>query len=117
MLVSRDWKNLRTKKCHELQYEGPAIKKGPGVDKPPPGGPRGAPRKTGGATGILKRSLARSARTFFGPNSCILVFLRILRFSHREPRNLGEGEGPGVTGVNKLRSKIGSNSLGEGGFY
>jgi hypothetical protein len=30
--------------------------------------PRGAPRKTGSVTNILKRSLARFARNFFGPN-------------------------------------------------
>jgi hypothetical protein len=40
-----------------------------------------------------------------------------LRFSHREPRNRGEGEGPGLVGVNKLRATSGGKSLGEGGFY
>jgi hypothetical protein len=49
-------------------YEGPSVNKSPGVNKPPPGRPRGAPRKTGSATSILKRSLARFARKFFGPN-------------------------------------------------
>jgi hypothetical protein len=57
-----------------LTYEGPPVNNSPGVKKPPPGGPRGAPRKAGGVTSILKRSLGRFARKFSGPNSCILFF-------------------------------------------
>ena len=40
----------------------------------PPGAPGGPPRGAGRVTSILKRSLARFARKFFGPNSCIFVF-------------------------------------------
>jgi hypothetical protein len=48
-------------------YEGPPINRSSGVNKPPHGGPRGAPRG-GRVTSILQRSLVRFARFLFDPN-------------------------------------------------
>jgi hypothetical protein len=102
---------------HEPQmrnaYEGLPVNKSPGVNKPPPGGPRGG---AGSATSIFKRSLACFARNFFDPNSCVWVFNGCWWFSHQEPRNRGEGEGQGWRGLINFGPKAEASLWGRAGF-
>jgi hypothetical protein len=97
-------------------YEGPPIKKKPGVNKPPPGAAGGAPRGAGSVTSILQRSLARFVRNFSVRITAYWFFNGFLGFSHREPLNRGEGEGQGWRGLITFGPKSVASLWGRGGF-
>ena len=58
-------------------YEGPPINKGPGVNKPPPGGPLGAPRKTGGRYQHFEEIVGALRAQIFRSEKMHIVFQRI----------------------------------------
>jgi hypothetical protein len=86
--------------------------KSPGVDKPPPVGPRGGR----GVLPALSRDRWRASRAIFSVRiNAYGAFHGFGRLLGSGASKSGWGRGSGRTGVNKLRSKSGGNSRGEGG--
>jgi hypothetical protein len=99
-------------------YEGPLVNKSPGVNKPPLRGPPKGPEEGTERyqhfeeiVGALRVQIFRAELMHnYG------FSMNCDGFLGRKPRNRVAAKVRGA-GVNKLRAKIGGNSLGAGGFY
>ena len=98
-------------------YEGPPVNKSPGVNKPPPGGAPGGPEEGGERYQHFEEIAGALRARIFQPEIMHAGFQWILVVSWVGSLEIGVGARVRRAVVNKLRSKIGVKSLGEGGFY
>jgi hypothetical protein len=96
-------------------YAGPPVNTSPVVNKPPPGGPRGAPRRGERYQQCAEVVGALRAPFFFGPNSCIWVFNGFWWFLGSGASKSEWGRGSEGAGVKKTPGQNRWQLSGRGG--
>ena len=112
--------NLKTRVCTKhlgrAIYEGPPVNKSPGVKYTSPRGPPRGPEEGGEHYQHFEEIVGALRAQFFMSEFLHIGFQWILKIFRIGSLEIGVRARVRVAGVNKLRAKIGGNSLGEGGL-